>query len=82
MGEITVAIISGNFSIPLKYFHCLTQDTTGQRQVRGGILKLLRSPGIDSIEYILSAYVARRACTTTLFLLGAQPPYIVLKFQH
>jgi hypothetical protein len=37
-----------------------------------GIFKLLWSPGIDSKEWIPSAYVAwRRAGTTTLFLLGS-----------
>ncbi len=44
--------------------------------------KLLRSPGIDSKESISSAYEAWRAGTTTLFLLGPQPPQIVLKLQH
>jgi hypothetical protein len=38
--------------------------------VRDGILKLLRSPGIDSKELISPVYVAWRAGTTTLFLLG------------
>ncbi len=33
---------------------------------RGGIFKLLRSPGIDSKESIPPAYVARRAGTTTV----------------
>jgi len=38
---------------------------------RAGILKLLRSPGIDSKESIPPAYVAWRAGTITLFLLGS-----------
>ncbi len=38
---------------------------------RGGIFKLIRSPGIDSKESIPPAFVARRAGTTTLFLLGS-----------
>ncbi len=33
-------------------------------------------------ESILGAFVAWQAGTTTLFLLGSQPPYIVLKFQQ
>ncbi len=36
--------------------------------------KLIRSPGIDYKESIPPAYVAWRAGTTTLFLLGSQPP--------
>jgi hypothetical protein len=35
------------------------------------IFKRLWSPGIDSKEWIPPAYVARRAGTITLFLLGA-----------
>jgi hypothetical protein len=58
------------------YCHCLSQDTTAQRQVRGGIFKLLRSPGIDSKESILPALVDRRACTTTQLLLGSSPTYM------
>jgi hypothetical protein len=44
------------------------------RLARGGIFKLLRSPEIDSKESIPPNYVARRAGTTTLFLLGSKPP--------
>jgi hypothetical protein len=33
--------------------------------------KLLRSPGIDSKESILPAYVVWRADATTIFLLGS-----------
>ncbi len=40
-------------------------------QFRDGICKLLRSPGIDSKEWIPPAYEAWRAGTTTLFLLGS-----------
>jgi hypothetical protein len=36
--------------------------------IRGGIFKLLRTPGIDSKESISPAYVALRAASTTLFL--------------
>ncbi len=37
-------------------------------QTRDGIFKLLKSPGIDSKESALTAYVAWRAETTILFL--------------
>jgi hypothetical protein len=46
------------------------------------IFKLVRSPGIDSKESILPAFVAWQDGTKTLFLLGSQPPKLVLKFQH
>ncbi len=39
--------------------------------VSAGVFKLLKSPGIDSKESITLAYVAWRAGTTTLFLLGS-----------
>jgi hypothetical protein len=39
-------------------------------QVRDGIFKLLRSPGINFKESIPPAYVSWRAGTTTLFLLA------------
>ncbi len=42
-------------------------------EARDGILKLLRGPGINSKESIPPAYVAWRAGTTTLFLLGSWP---------
>ncbi len=42
---------------------------------RGGIFKLLRSPGIDSNESIPPAYVAWRAGTTTLFLFSSYGPH-------
>jgi hypothetical protein len=38
---------------------------------RDGIFKLLRSPGIDPKDSIPPAYVAWRAGTTTLLLLGS-----------
>jgi hypothetical protein len=41
---------------------------------RARIFKRLWSPGIDSKELIPPAYVAWRAGTITLFLLGAWPP--------
>ena len=44
---------------------------------RGGIFKHLCIPRIDSKESILPAYVAWRAGTITLFLLGSLPPQIV-----
>jgi hypothetical protein len=53
-----------------------SMDETGQESVnsRLRIFKLLR---IDSKEPIPPGCVAWRAGTTTLFLLGSQPPYIV-----
>ncbi len=50
--------------------------------IGGGIFKLLWSPEIGSKESIPPAYVAWRAGTKTLFLLGSWPPQIVQKFQH
>ncbi len=41
---------------------------------KNGIFKLSRSPEIDSEEKILSDNVAWRAGTTTLILLGSEPP--------
>jgi hypothetical protein len=43
-------------------------------QYRDGIFKPFRSPGIYSNESSSPAYVVRRSGTTTLFLLGSQPP--------
>jgi len=40
---------------------------------RDGIIKLLKSPGIDSKESIPPANVAWRAGTTILILLGSKP---------
>jgi hypothetical protein len=40
--------------------------------------KLLRSPGIYSKESIPPGFVARRAGTTTLFLLGSYSPHSLL----
>jgi hypothetical protein len=40
---------------------------------RDGIIKLLKSPGIDSKESIPPAYVAWQAGTTILILLGSKP---------
>ena len=53
--------------------HCRAQDELHrvQDQVRDGIFKLLMSPGIDSTKSIPPAYVAWRAGTTTLVLLGS-----------
>ncbi len=70
---------------PLKSYSPLCQNQRIlKREIehRDGILKLLRSSGIDSKEQIPPAYVVWRASTTTLFLLGSQPPQIALKFQH
>jgi hypothetical protein len=44
---------------------------------RARIFKLVRRPEVDSKESIPPAYVAWRASTTTLFLLGSYPPQIV-----
>ncbi len=44
---------------------------------RARIFKLVRSPEIDSKESIPPAYVAWRAGTTALFLLGSYPPQII-----
>ncbi len=52
----------------------LKKDFTSEESkfdYRDGIFTLLRSPWIDSLESILPAYVAWRASTTTLFLLGS-----------
>jgi hypothetical protein len=40
-------------------------------ETRAGIFKPLWSPGIDAKASILPAYIAWRAGTITLFLLGA-----------
>jgi hypothetical protein len=45
--------------------------STADMQFREGIFKLFRSPGIDAKESILPAYVAWRADTITLYLLGS-----------
>jgi hypothetical protein len=42
--------------------------------IRAGIFKPLWSPRIDAKASIPPAYIAWRAGTITLFLLGAQPP--------
>ncbi len=44
------------------------KDVKEEGVIRDGILKLLRSPGINSKVSIPPAYVAWRAATTTLFL--------------
>ncbi len=46
---------------------------------RARIFKRLRSPGIDSKEWIPPAYVAWRAGTINLFLLGAYSPHRLFK---
>jgi hypothetical protein len=43
----------------------------GDGDIRVRIFKLLRTPGIDSKESIPPAYVAWRAGTITLFILGS-----------
>jgi hypothetical protein len=49
---------------------------------RARIIKFLRSPGIDSKESFPPAYVAWRAGTITLFLLGSYSPHEMFeKFQ-
>ncbi len=45
------------------------------------ILKRLWSLVIDSKDWVPPTYVACRAGTITLFLLGSLPPQIVWKFQ-
>jgi hypothetical protein len=51
---------------------CLVRIRCGQIVSRAGIFKLLRSPGIDSKEPILPAFVAwRSGGLTILFLLGS-----------
>ncbi len=49
------------------------------RVLNSRILKLLRSPWIDSSESILPAYVARRTGTITLFLLRFLSPMEYIK---
>jgi hypothetical protein len=44
---------------------------TETERARAGIFKLLWSPGIDSTESIPPVFVAWRAGTATLFLLGS-----------
>ncbi len=48
--------------------HCIDKR---ENKSRDGIFKLLRSPGMDSKKSIPLAYVAWRAGTTTLFLIGS-----------
>jgi hypothetical protein len=54
------------FPAPVDCSKILAQEETSD-----GIFKLLRSPEIDSKEPIPQAYVAWRAATTTLLLLGS-----------
>jgi hypothetical protein len=52
--------------------YCSVHMHITHTNTRDGIFKLLRSPGkIDTKEAILPAYVAWRAGTTNLFLLGS-----------
>ncbi len=44
------------------------------KKTRARIFNLLRDPRMDSKEPIPPAYVAWRAGTSTLFLLGSLPP--------
>jgi hypothetical protein len=55
----------------IKYLLIYLLVSNLKADIRDGIFKLLRSPGIDSKEPILPAYVAWQAGTTTLFLLGS-----------
>ncbi len=58
-----------------KNFFCTFQlACSGLQKSWDGIFKLLRRPLIDSKESIPAAYVAWRAGTKTLFLLGSYPP--------
>ncbi len=52
------------------YIPYITGEGAGN-ETRARIFKRLRSSGIDSVESIPQAYVARRAGTITLFLLGS-----------
>ncbi len=58
-------------------FICRPSDSTVSEdavsETRARIFHRLWSPGIDSKELIPPAYVAWRAVTITLFLLGSQP---------
>ncbi len=54
--------------MPAPHPHLTYKD---RGDVRARIFK--RGLGIDSKESILSAYAARRADTTTLFLIGSSP---------
>jgi hypothetical protein len=61
---------------PPHFFYKLSRFALHRRKIiekkpRARICKRLRSPGIDSKESIPPAYVAWRAGTTTLFLLGS-----------
>jgi hypothetical protein len=74
--------ISNEFLSTWLVLLCLTNillvlGIKADNKVRARIFKLLRSPKIDSKESISPAYVAWRAGTTTLFLLGSLLSYIV-----
>ncbi len=60
--------------IPIRNNVLLRLDVKQAHEAWDDIFKLLRSLGIDSKESIPPAYVAWRAGTTTLFLLGSWPP--------
>ncbi len=51
-----------------------TVEMIQHKDNKARIFKHLWSQEIDSKEWIPPAYVARRAGTITLFLLGASPP--------
>jgi hypothetical protein len=64
------------FFLADEYLHLRLKNLAKNRQHRGGELrartfKCLWGPGIDSKEFIPPAYVAWRAGTITLFLLGS-----------
>ncbi len=58
-----------------------TQLLSEESGSRARIFKLILSTRIDSKEPIPPVCVAWRTSTTTLFLLGSQPPYIIQKYQ-
>ncbi len=74
--EILYTVVALQFANKKRYSpdRCLCK---AQRCQQRRYFKLLRAQ-----ESIPPASVTWRACTTTLFLVGSQPPQIVLKFQH
>ncbi len=68
-------VICGNLKMILVHRqqrNCLSQaDIDGAKTFWAGIFERVWGPGIDSKEWIPPAYVAWRAGTITLFLLGA-----------
>jgi hypothetical protein len=65
---LTLFLLQHHGLIKPKYL----QGSLWQNYSRDGILKLLRSPGIDSKEAIPPAHVAWRAGPTTIFIVPAR----------